>query len=235
MRIKRTPDGEGSGGTTQTTQTTQTTNSGDDNAAQAAAFKSQLDRYKGDSLKLAEKLSDRVYGLRQRAQDAEARIPKDDQTIISKDDNALLLAYKELGTAEEIGGRQDQLTKVLKFQKVTEAARVAQMNPKVLSKLLPVSAVLEIGEATDADGQATQVVRVKLEGSDPVRIDEYAKKNWVEFLPALRTSQDQANGQEWISQASTTTGEAGGGLNPNVKKKTEQLQARSARADTPTI
>ena len=168
------PDGEGSGGssgnTTQTTQqTTQTTQAGD--AARAADFESQLKQNRGDALRYAEKLHERVYQLRQRAQAAEAKLPAEGMTVIKEADANALKVYREIGTAAEITDRGDQLKSLQKYQMVSEAAQVSGMNPKVLSKLLPLKAKLEIGEATDENGQAKRVVNVTEEGKDKILLE----------------------------------------------------------------
>lgn len=207
------PDGEGSGGsgdqTTQTTgQTTQTT--GNDDAARAADFQSQLTSFKGDALRYAEKLHDRVYGLRQRAQAAEAQIPQDGMEVVTVADHNALKAYRELGTAAEISEQKDALIKLQKYQMVGDAAQVAGMNPKVLSTLLPGEVKLEIGEATDAEGQAKQAVYLIEEGKEKTLLDVYAADNWKDFLPALKAEGEPPTGQQWIQQQGSTGGDANG-------------------------
>jgi len=228
--LYRSPDDNGGSGgqTTQTTsQTTQTTGgSGDDDAARAADLKSQLARHNGDAMRLVEKLHERTYNLRQRAQAAEALVPEEGSLVLSSADAKTYKQYKDLGTVVEIGDRGTKLLQLEKYQMVSEAAAVAQMNPKVLSKLLPNGAKLEIGEASDDDGKTKKVVNV-VEGNDKTGLDTYAEKNWTDFLPALKAAGDIETGQTWIQQQGSTTGDAGNGMSPLLKAKLEQAKKRS--------
>ena len=221
------PDGDGSGGTTQTTtQTTQTTAAND--AARAADFEAQLKQNKGDALRYAEKLHERVYLLRQRAQAAEAQIPKEGTVVISSADSNALKAYRDMGTAPELQEKGKQLQTLQKYQMVSEAALVAGMNPKVLAKLLPGEAKLEIGEATDEDGQAKRVVNVLETGKDKIRLAKYAETHWTDFLPALKAAgtEDQT-GATWIQQQGSAGSEAKNGMNPILAARIERAQKRS--------
>ena len=230
------PDGDGSGGsqTTQTTtQTTQTTDQ--NNAARAAAFDAELKQNKGDALRMAEKQFDRVYALRQRAQAAEAKIPKEGDVIVSSAEATALKAYREMGTAKELQEKGNRLVQLEQYQMVSEAASVAGMNPKVLSKLLPGEAKLEIGEATDEDGQAKRVVSVLVEGKDKIRLAKYAEANWSDFLPALKApGEDDQTGKQWIQQQGSTKGDANTGMNPILAERLKRAEKR-ATAEKPII
>ena len=225
--LYRYPDGngEGNGQTTATTGGTTATTDADD-AARAADFKSQLARNQGDALRYAEKLHERNYNLRQRAQTAEALAPKEGSVVLSAEDGVTWKEYKGVGTVKEIKDRGSQLIKLEKYQMVSEAAAVAGVNPKVLSKLLPDGATLEIGEASDDDGKATQVVNV-VEGNDKTGLDVYAEKNWNDFLPALKAAGEVETGQTWIQQQGSTAGDAGNGRNPLLQAKLDQAKKRS--------
>jgi hypothetical protein len=220
------PDGEGSGGgggqTTQTTnQTTQTT---DDSAAAAAEFRSQLEKHKGDLLHYAQTLQDKVYKLRQRAQAAEAKLPKDTEAIVPIADANALKAYREMGSAKDIAEERAELNRLRKFQMVSTAAGVAGMNPNVLSKLLPEKVKLEVGEATDEEGQAKRVVHVVEEGQDKVLLDAYATTNWSDFLPALKAGGADQSGQPWITQQSSTQGGADNGTNKVMAARLKKME-----------
>ena len=234
----RSPDDNGGGDPGQTTQTPpQTTPTtpvvgSNSDAARAADFQSQLDRYNNDALRMAEKYHERNYQLRQRAQEAEAKLPTDKQKVISLDEANILAEYKKLGTVEEIGNRTNELFQLQRYQQVSEAAGIAQMNPKVLSKLLTADDVLEIGEAKNDEGQSERVVRVKKEGNDPVLLQNYAESNWSEFLPALMGQQQEPAGRPWIPQASAGS-EGPNGQNQVAKAKMEQIKARAKRSETP--
>lgn len=227
-------DGNTSGQTGQTTgttsQTTGTTGDGGD-AARLADFQSQLARHKGDALNMAERYHEKNYQLRQRAQAAEAQIPQEGSVVVTAEEATLLKSYKGLGTLTEIEERGSTLTKLQKYQMVSEAAQVAGMNPKVLSRLLPETAVLEIGEATGEDGIAKRTVTY-VEGENKNPLDEYAAKNWTDFLPALNNAQDtQQVGTPWIQQQGSTSGDAGANsMHPLLKK---QLEAAAERAAPP--
>jgi len=218
-------NGEGNGGTTGTTGgTTQTT--ANDDAARAADFKSQLARNQGDLTRYAEKLHERNYHMRQRAQAAEALVPKEGSVVLSAEDGAMWKEYKGMGTVKEIGDRGSKLIQLEKYQMVSDAAAVAGVNPKVLSKLLPDGATLEIGEASDDDGKAMRVVNV-VEGNDKTGLNVYAEKNWNDFLPALKAAGEVETGQTWIQQQGSTSGDAGNGRNPLLQAKLDQVKKRS--------
>ncbi|RLC99995.1 MAG: hypothetical protein DRI46_08420 [Chloroflexi bacterium] len=225
-------DGNTSGQTGQTTQatgqTTQTTHDGGD-AARLADFQSQLARHKGDALNMAERYHEKNYQLRQRAQAAEAQIPKEGSVVITADEATLLKTYKTLGTPTEITEKGTTLSKLQKYQMVSEAAQVAGMNPKVLSRLLPEAAVLEIGEANDENGVAKRTV-LFVEGETKTPLDKYAEASWKDFLPALNTAQDsQQVGTPWIQQQGSTAGDAGsGGMHPLLKKQLDAAEKRAA-------
>ena len=233
--IKRSPDGEGSGSsqTTQTTsQTTQTTATEDANdAARAADLKSQLARYNGDAMRLVEKLHERNYNLRQRAQAAEKLVPAEGSIILTADDGATWKQYKGMGTVKEIEEKGTKLIQLEKYQMVSEAAVVAGVNPKVLSKLLPVGATLEIGEASDDDGKTKRVVNV-VDGNDKTGLEVYAEKNWNDFLPALKAAGEGETGQTWIQQQGSSASDAGNGMNPLLKAKLDQAKKRSLPQET---
>lgn len=214
--------------TSKTTAATSQTTSSDD-AARIADLNAKLAQHNNNWQRLAESQHSRIFGLRQRAQKAEAEAPKDDETIVKKATADLLKTYKGLGTPEEIQGKYSELAELVKYQMVSEAAQVAGMNPKVLSRLLPGDAVLEIGEATDDDGNAKQIVTLR-EGETKTNLDRYAQTNWPDFLPALsaQTDDQQQNGQEWIQQQGSTQSDASGNkVNPILKKKLEEARERA--------
>jgi hypothetical protein len=202
------------------------TNDSDD-GARLADFQAQLAKKDGDALRLAENLHTRVYGLRQRAQAAEALIPADDQRVIPAADFDLLAAYKAIGTPDEITENQNALVGLQKFQMVNDAAHVAHMNPKVLSQLLPTEATLEIGEATNEEGQATRVVRLLSEGNEPVLLDRYAETNWTDFLPALNGAGQEQSGKTWIPQQTSKSDAQKSQGNPILERKLEAIKRRS--------
>lgn len=207
------------------------TSSNDD--ARLADLQAQLNRYNGDALRLAEKQHERIYSLRQRAQEAEASAPKEGQVIMSADQQNLLAEYKKLGTPEELLGKQSQLTKLERYQMVSNAAGVAGMNPNVLNKLLPDNATLEIGEAKDEDGNATRQVLLKTDGEDPKSIDEYAKSNWADFLPALvGSSKDDEQGKPWAAQTGSSTAKPNNGKYSLVKDRLERRKKIEAPSET---
>jgi hypothetical protein len=111
---------------------------------------------------------------------------------------------------------------------VQEAATTAKMNPRVLDKLLPSDAVLEIGEATGEDGTSKKVVSI-VQGESKTLLDVYASQNWPEFLPALKAAEEQQPaGTTWIQQQASTAGGAGtNGMHPLLKKKLEEAAKRS--------
>ncbi len=103
---------------------------------------------------------------------------------------------------------------------------MAGMNAKVLSKLLPNGAELEIGEATNEDGTAMQTVNL-VQGEEKYQLAEYAQQNWSDFLPALQAeTQSQTSGTPWIAQQSSKVGDATNGMNPLLKKKLEEAKAK---------
>jgi hypothetical protein len=165
-----------------------------------------------------------VYVLRQRAQEAEAKIPEEGSVVLSAADAKALKAYRELGSLEQIGQEREKLTQLQKFQMVSQAAQVSGMNPKVLSKLLPGEATLEVGEATDEEGQAKQAVFLVQEGQDKILLDKYAAANWQDFLPALKAEGDHQAGQQWIQQQGSTKGDAGNGTNKILAARLEKLE-----------
>ena len=231
-RIWRSPDGEGSGGSGTTEATGGTTQTTDQNeAARAADLKTQLARYNGDAMRLVEKLHERNYNARQRAQAAEALVPPEGSVVLTAEDGKTWKEYKGIGTPKEIGDRGTKLIQLEKYQMVSEAAAVAQVNPKVLSKLLPAGATLEIGEAKDTDGNAKRTVTV-VEGSDKTGLDDYAEKNWSDFLPALKAAGEGETGQTWIQQQGSSSSDAGNGRNPLLQAKLDQAKARSAPPKT---
>jgi len=223
-------NGDASGKTTTTTgQTTTiaTSEPGDNDAARTADFESQLARANGDALRFAEKLHERVFQLRQRAQAAEEQVPGEGMVVIKAEDLVLLKSYKALGTPTEIVDKGAQLSKLQKYQMVSEAATVAGMNPKVLSTLLPTDATLEIGEATGDDGAATRIVTL-VQGEDTTALDAYAQAQWSDFLPALKAEKEQQSaGTPWIQQSGSTAGDTGNGMNPILKEKMEEAKARA--------
>lgn len=233
LKLFKSPDGEGSGGSTTPPAGNDSNDMGNDSndndSARIADYESQLARYKGDLTRMAEKMHEKNYNLRQRAQAAESRIPAEGSVVITATDAKSFKDYQVLGSVSELTDRQARLGQLEQFQMVSNAAGVVGMNPNVLAKLLAPGTKLEVGEATDSDGQAKRVVYIHT-GSEgqKANLEQYAKENWSDFMPALKAEGEQ-NGRTWIQQqgSAAQSSDANSGVNPILTAKIEQAKKRA--------
>ena len=154
-----------------------------------------LDATGGDKTNALERLVRRNERLEGEIKALKDQVPEGG-AIISEKQVKLFGEYKKLGSPEEIVkglSERDELktTTALRDReaKLRAAAGHHGMNPDLFVRLaLQDNLVVdEVREEKDEDGEAVKVAYVRENEADakPLRLDEYAKKEWSEFLDGL--------------------------------------------------
>ncbi len=203
-------------------------------------FMNLLKREGEDTLQASLKLYSENFELRadrRKLQDEVTELKKssdvpEDQTLISKDDAALLAKYKEMGTLEEIGKVSTDFTTMQRSQVLAKVAKTAGYEPSVFNKL---AGELKFEEKDETiDGEVTKyIVVLPGEGKEAIRIDEYAKANWENFLPALKPENGGTTQTTVTTQGTEFVKQKGKGDSTKPKSVLEaHLERREERQKT---
>jgi hypothetical protein len=160
------------------------------------------DRYAGDAMKMAERLSEREndnYDLReknrqlkQELDEAKKKLVPDGAVVLTGDDAAAWAAYQKLGKPgdlEKALGERDaasqELTSLKRMDAVRKAAAAEKLNPDALAALpnLPDLIIKDVKE----DKETVQRVFVKTDaGEQPIR--EWGKAAHAALWPAVEAA-----------------------------------------------
>lgn len=152
-----------------------------------------------------------AYNARERARQAEARIPGAGCVVLTKEQAAQWSEYQAIGPpdtcrkfkrdAEEFGGKLKQIEKEQGLDSIAEAAGIPEATRKVFRKVaLPDAEHIVKEVAGDKEGEKVKRVFVKVkdgEAEKEIAFDDA----YADFLPALRPAQG--------TQQSTQQGQAG--------------------------
>lgn len=178
---------------------------GGESGAQAVALKLLDDN---------EKARDGRRKFKERAEAAEAKIPKEGEVVLSKEDAASFELYKALGKPDEVKKKiEDGTTAATTLSErdrqsaIAEAATLAQIpNAKLLAKLADPKKENFIVELRDEirEGKSVKVpfARKNEDKAAFMPLMDFAKKELVDYMPALLAKGEGGNGAS--SQPVTT-------------------------------
>lgn len=184
------------------------------------ALQNLISRHNNDLMAVVSTLFTDNYQYRQdkreltnQVKSLEGQLPKEGQVVLSKDDAALFEAYKALGSTEDLGKLQGELTTTREqlgaLQKegtLRDVAEVAKFKLPVL-KTLGEKLDYEIREV-EKDGKKEKAAFVKNDKGEFTPLADFAAANWADFLPALQQQAEPPKGTPFPNQ------NAGGGPAP---------------------
>jgi hypothetical protein len=159
------------------------------------------------------KLRDDKRKLKEQLDEAGKSKPAEGSIVLSKTDAEKWKLYQEFGKPEEIkaaiGERDTLKTEVAtakREQSLREVAEVEGWNFGVIKRLAG-DLSFEIVEGKDDKGNAKKYANVILKNGDRTETKtaaEYADKEWKEFLPSLKVTDEPAgrpnNGTQYVKQ-----------------------------------
>jgi hypothetical protein len=160
-----------------------------------------LDATKGDKNDALERLVRRNERLQIEVDQVKGQVPEGG-TILTAEQNKLFESYKALGKPADITAavsERDELKGKAALRdresQLRDAASAHDMNPNLFVRLalqdnLVVDEIRKEGEGEEAVTVA--FVRVNEDGSKPVRLDNYAKEEWAEFMNGLSSSDSES-------------------------------------------
>lgn len=191
----------------------------DDNTGRIAAAMQSLIEKQGSSEKALELLLTENYELRaknrtlrEQIAEKEKDAPAEGSIILSPEEAKAWEAYKEIGKPEDLKKTvEERDTLKATANRLTREAEIASIaeahgfNPKVLIRLAG-DLEFEVKEI-EHEGKKISKTSVIIPSEDgkrttAVALDEYADKNWKEFIPALKadTQKGSPNGTPFIQQ-----------------------------------
>ncbi len=133
-----------------------------------------------------------LYAAKDDLKAMRAKLPPDGSVMLAGDDVKHYEAYKGLGTPAEIRKAKEERDTLAAenstFKRDTELRGVAEkagVKFAVLKALAGPGLTFE-PKTVKVQGKDVEIMHVKDGEAAPVPIDDYAKKHWSEFLPALK-------------------------------------------------
>ncbi len=208
-----------------------------------AAITALLSKYNNDAPAAINQLLTENFKLREdkrelkkQIEEAEKGKPAEGSVVLSKADGEKWKEYQALGKPDEVKaaiGERDTLkgevATAKRDQSLREVAEVEGWNYAVLKRLAG-ELNLEIAEGTDDKGAAKKFANVVLKNGERTETklaSEYADKEWKEFLPSLKVSEEPAG-----KQAGTQYVKQPGAKSQPVTKEDAVKQTRQALAST---
>jgi len=196
------------------------------------AFQNLLSR-SGSGSQLAEQLYRENFQLREdrrqlreEVNDLKRQLPDDSKVLIPKTDAAVLAEYQKLGTVEDLGKLQGELSEVRRSELIGQVARDLGYSPKVLSHL---SKGLDIESADETvDGEKQKVYYV-VQGDNRTSLSKYAEEAWSDFMPSLKAPESDIEGLESRRFVKQTPGKTGKKLSP-VEQRLQDLRDQQTKA-----
>ncbi|MDZ7658072.1 hypothetical protein [Fodinibius sp.] len=154
-------------------------------------------------------------------------------------------AYQELGedpekVKEKLEAGQEAIQKNAKYEREKQHSEVAEVqgwNPKVLSRLADEDAEFEVKTRKNDEGEDEKYGVIKTEDGEK-DLEEYAKENWEDVLPALQHTGDNENDDEeknntknLANQSSSSNGKSNDGGYLNKWKEENKKAAGIAEDD----
>lgn len=175
----------------------------------AEALQKALAKHQGDAMALATFLFSDNYDQREKRRQAEAKLPKDGQIVISKEDAALLEAARatnlkpdELKAKVEAASTLETEVATLKRESQLRAVSATGYNFDALKDFDALEPGLEylVKDEQDKDKKPIKVAYVKKDGAEKP-LEEYATEKRPHLLSALREGGTaQTKGTDWATQ-----------------------------------
>lgn len=186
------------------------TNPNGGGADPAASFQRALERVQGDATRLASQLFDENYRLREDKRtlgaeltDTKKKIPAEGAVILTADEAKALDEYKALGTPSELKTRIDFFptledeNKSLKLRdSLREVAEVGIGGSKLRFSVLEdrVKAAGGMQFVVKEEGRDKRKVAYVKDGDKEIPLEQFAEKNWADYLPSLKAEQARRTG-----------------------------------------
>jgi len=145
--------------------------------------------------RLIERQQDRISELSSELDAVRGKLPADGAVVLSAEEAKTLEAYRVLGKPEEVTAKIDAgheaATKLADAESAESWSSAAEAHGYKPSVLLPLAkkdalSVVEMKTVQPEEGDPVEVAIVRQgEKGDSVRLDDYAKEHWADFLPAL--------------------------------------------------
>jgi hypothetical protein len=175
------------------------------------AFQNRLNKLNGDAMAFATQLFDENYRLREDKRQlneqltaTQGRLPADGTLVLAPDDAKAYEAYKALGTPKELKDRVDAYptledeNKDLKLRdSLREVADVGIGGSKLRFSVLEdrvKAAGGNIQFSVKEEGRDKRKVAYVKEGDKETPLEQYAQKNWADYLPSLKAEQAKRTG-----------------------------------------
>lgn len=134
------------------------------------------------------------YAAQEDLKALQAQTPPEGSRVLTAEQAEEWRQYRELGEPADITKAfEDHAASVkeraglLRDQMLYKVADVEDMNRNVLKTLAGDDLDISVTTAKDSNGREVERAIVRDEYGDAVPVEEYAKKHWPEFLPALKT------------------------------------------------
>lgn len=184
------------------------------------AFQSRLTKMNGDAMAFATQLFDENFQLREAKRQLgeqiaalQVKVPVDGAIVLSGDDAKAYEAYKALGTPKELKDRIDAYptledeNKGLKLRdSLREVADVGFGGTKLRFSVLEDRVKASGGtlQFVVKEGRDKRKAAYVKDGDKETPLEEYAEKNWADYMPSLKAEQAKrvgsANGGEGNGQ-----------------------------------
>lgn len=176
----------------------------------AQAFQRQLAKMNGDALTFATQLFDENYRLREQRRTLTAevdelkkKIPGEGSVVVTAADAQMLESYKSYGTPDEVKARSEgfasfeEENKALKLRdSLREVADIGIGGSKLRFSVLEdrVKAAGGLQFVIKEEGRDKRKVAYVKDGDKELPLEQYAQKNWADYLPSLKAEQARRTG-----------------------------------------
>jgi hypothetical protein len=175
------------------------------------AFQSRLTKMNGDAMAFATQLFDENFQLREAKRQLgeqlttlQGKLPAEGAVILTGDDAKAYEAYKALGTPKELKDRIDAYpaledeNKGLKLRDtLREVADVGIGGSKLKFKILEDRVKAAGGNLqfiVKEEGRDKRKVAYVKDGDKETPLEQYAEKNWADYMPSLKAEQAKRTG-----------------------------------------
>lgn len=159
-------------------------------------FRALLARSGNDAIRMAEKLYDDNFKLRQKNTTLKQSVPGDGAVVLKGDDAKKWEKYRALGEPAEVKASLDsgrdaatKLEAVGRAEGYRKVAEAAGYKPSVFARLAEQDGLsvelVEDAKSKGKDGKPVLVAVVKGEGETTTPLNEYVDQHWSDLKPAL--------------------------------------------------
>jgi hypothetical protein len=175
------------------------------------AFQNRLNKLNGDAMAFATQLFDENYRLREdkrtlsaQLDETKGKLPADGSVVLTADEAKVYEAYKALGAPEELKTRidafptlEDENKNLKRRDSIREAADVGFGGSKLRFSVLEDRVKAAGGNLefiVKEEGRDKRKVAYVKDGDKETPLEQYAQKNWADYLPSLKAEQAKRQG-----------------------------------------